>query len=109
MELELKIEVVESSNLSQRRPRLPLGMAGSKSSWVDVSICTDGGPEEVGCCNGGRFKEVGGCIDGWFEEVRGCADGRSKEIGKYIDGRFEEMGDCINREDKNNVLKIGLV
>ena len=35
-----------------------------------MSICTDGGSEEVGGCNGGRFKEVDGCIDGGFEEVR---------------------------------------
>ena len=34
MELELEIEVVvgRGSNLGQRRPRLPLGMAGGKSS-----------------------------------------------------------------------------
>ena len=31
------------SNLSRRRPCLPLGMTGGKSSWVDVSICTNGG------------------------------------------------------------------
>ena len=29
------------SNLSRRGPRLPLGMVGGKSSWVDVSICID--------------------------------------------------------------------
>ena len=52
------------SNLSRRRPRLPLGMASGKSSWVDVSICTDGGFENVGGCNGGRSKNVGGC---WLE------------------------------------------
>ena len=51
------------SNLGQRKPRLPLGMAGSKSSWVDVSIYTNGGSEEVGGCNGGRSKEVGGYTD----------------------------------------------
>ena len=52
------------SNLGRRRPRLPLGMANCKSSWVDVSICTDGGFENVGGCNGGRSKNVGGC---WLE------------------------------------------
>ena len=59
------------SNLGRRRPRLPLEMDGGKSSWVDVSICTDGGSEEVGGCNGGRSKEVGGCTNGGSEEVRG--------------------------------------
>ena len=111
-----------NSNLGRRRPHLPLGMAGGKSSWVYVSICIDGGFEETGGCNGGRSKEVRGCTDDGFEEVRDCADGgseevrawtkdKSKEIGGYTDGgskevggctngRFEEMGDCTNREDK---------
>ena len=34
-----------------------------------MSVCTDGGSEEVGGCNGGRSKGVGGCIDGESEEV----------------------------------------
>ena len=34
-----------------------------------MSICTNGGSEEVGGCNGGRSKGVGGCIDGESEEV----------------------------------------
>ena len=29
------------SNLGRHRPRLPLGMIDGKSSWVDVSICTN--------------------------------------------------------------------
>ena len=110
------------SNLGRRRPRLPLGMADSKSSWVDVSISTDGESEEVEGCNGGRFKERGGCIDGgsenvwgcadggskevgvWiegkFKEIEGCTDGSSKEVGGCTDGKFEEMGDCTNHKDK---------
>ena len=59
------------SNLGRRRPHLPLGMAGDKSSWVDVSICTNGGSEDVGGCNEGRSKEVGSCTDGESEQVRG--------------------------------------
>ena len=58
---------VGGSNLGQCRPRLPLGMTGGKSSWVDESICTDGGSKEVEGCNGWRSKEVGGCIDGGSE------------------------------------------
>ena len=58
------------SNLDRCRSHLPFGMVGDKSSWVDVSNCTNGGSEEIGGCNGGRFKEVDGCIDGGFEEVR---------------------------------------
>ena len=88
------------SNLGRHRHRLPLGMAGSKSSWVDVLICTDGGSEEVGGCNGGRCKEVGGCTDGgseevgaWtrdkFKEIRSCTDGGSKEVKGCTDGRSE--------------------
>ena len=34
-----------------------------------MSICIDGGFENVGGCNGGRSKGVGGCIDGESEEV----------------------------------------
>ena len=110
------------SNLGRRRPRLPLGMADGKSSWVDVSICTNDGSEEIGSCNGGISKEVGGCTDGGSKEIAGCDDGgyeevgawtegKSKEIGGCIDdgskevkgctdGRFEEMSDYTNREDK---------
>ena len=77
------------SNLGRRRPRLPLEMAGGKSSQIDVSICINGESEEIRGCNWGRFKEVGGCTDGGSEEVMGC-----------IDGRFEEMGDCTNHGDR---------
>ena len=62
---------VGGSNLGQCRPRLPLGMTGGKSSWLDESIYTDGGSKEVKGCNGGRSKEVVGCIDGGSKEVRG--------------------------------------
>ena len=95
------------SNLGRRRPHLPLGMAGGKSSWVYVSICIDGGFEETGGCNGGRSKEVRGCTDDGFEEVRDCADGgseevrawtkdKSKEIGGYTDGGSKEVGGCTD-------------
>ena len=59
------------SNLSRCRPRLFLGIASGKSSWVDVSICIDSGSKEVGGCNWGGSKQVGGCTDSEFEEVRG--------------------------------------
>ena len=64
------------SNLGQHRPHLPLGMAGSKSSWVDVSIFTDDGSEEVGAWIGDKSKEIGSCTDGGSKEVKGCTDGR---------------------------------
>ena len=78
----------------------PLGMAGGKSSWVDVSICTDSEFEEVGGCNEGRSKEVGGCIDGRFKEVGSCADGRSKEVGVWTEDKFKEMGGCTDSGSK---------
>ena len=87
------------SNLGWRRPRLPLEMAGGKSSQIDVSICINGESEEIRGCNWGRFKEVGGCTDGGSEEVRGWANGGSEEVGCCTDGTSEEMGDCTNRED----------
>ena len=110
------------SNLGRHRLRQPLGMADGKSSWVDVSICTDGGSEEIGSCNGGRSKEVGGCTNGGSKEVASCDDGGSEEVGAWTegkskeirgytddeskevrgctDGRSEDMDDYTNREDK---------
>ena len=88
------------SNLGRRRPYLPLGMADSKSSWVDVSNCTNGGSEEIGGCNGGRFKEVGGCTDDGSEEVRGCADGEFEEIGVWTKDKSKEIGGCTHRGSK---------
>ena len=78
------------SNLSRHKPSLPIGMAGGKSSWVDVSIYTDGGSEEVGGCNGGMSKEVEGCTDGGSEKVRGCADGGSEEVGVWTEIRLKK-------------------
>ena len=78
------------SNLGQLRPRLPLEMVGSKSSWVNVSICTNGGSEEVGGCNGGMSKEVEGCTNGGSEEIRGCADGGSEEVGVWTEIRLKK-------------------
>ena len=66
------------SNLGRHRPRLFLRMAGSKSSWVDVSIFTDDGSEEVGAWIGDKSKEIGSCTDGGSKELKGCTDGRSK-------------------------------
>ena len=84
------------SNLGWCRPCLPLGMADSKSNWVDVSISTNGGFEELGGCNGGRSKEVGGCTDGGFEEVEGCVDGGSKEVGAWTEGKSKEIEGCTD-------------
>ena len=107
------------SNLSQRGPRLPLGMAGGKSSWVDVSICIgietnidvfgDGRTDVLNLGPSGVAKEAFMCNEKWStygvkgtesgsEEVSG---GRSEEIGGCTDDRSEEMGDCTNLEDKN--------
>ena len=88
------------SNLGRCRPRLPLGMVDVKSSWIDVSIYTDGESKEVGGCNGGRFKEVGGCTDDGSEEVRGCADGEFEEIGVWTKDKSKEIGGCTHRGSK---------
>ena len=88
------------TNLSRRKPRLSLGMANSKSSWVDVSICIYGGFENVGGCNGGRAKEVRGCTDGGSEEVRGCVDGGFEEVGAWTEGNSKEIGGCTNGGSK---------
>ena len=89
-----------SSILGQRRPHLPLGMAGGKSSWVDVSICIDGGSKEVGGCNGGKSKETGDWTDGGSEKVRGCANGGFEEVGAWTEGKSKETGDCTDGESK---------
>ena len=44
------------SNLGRRKPRLSLGMAGGKSSLVDVSIYIDDGSEEVAGCTDSGFE-----------------------------------------------------
>ena len=80
----------KGSNLGRHRPCLFLRMVGGKSSWVDVSIYTDGGSEEVGGCNGGMSKEVEGCTDGGSEEIRGCADGGSEEVGVWTEIRLKK-------------------
>ena len=79
-------------------------MVGDKSSWVDVSIYTNGGSEEIGGCNGGRSKEVEGCTNGGSKEVRGRADGRSEEVWTLHFGSTHflldgELDFCFRKND----------
>ena len=107
----------EDSNLCWHRPHLPLGMAGGKSSWVDVlvsSIGTDIDGSGVGRVNSvdmcvestidvlnsspsGVAKETSRCNEmGSTYRVGGCIECGFEEVRDYIEGGFEEVRRCTN-------------